>query len=184
MSLSQQDATAQALDVLIQAGTNKLSLEEAGKVKDAAAALGHADIIDVTKPASVILSALRPMLIAQIGQLADNLEQRAVGAVEGLDAKYGKETMMTLWPNFGRGVKFIVILLALATVAIAGYLAYYTMHTPEMDSLDVAIVGLTPLFGLAVFCTWPIKTLAYSSMTIAAKVVEAKLQKRATDTKS
>lgn len=178
MSLSPQDATAQALDVLIQAGTNKLSLDEANKVKDAASALGQADIVDVTKPASVILSSLRPFLISQIGQLADNLEQRAVGAVEGLDAKYGKETMMTLWPNFGRGVKFIIFLMSIATVLLAGYLAYYTMHTPNMDSMDVAIVGLVPLFGLAVFCTWPIKTLAYSSMTIAAKVVEAKLQKK------
>lgn len=39
------------------------------------------------------------------------------------------------------------------------------------------IVALLPLFAQAVFFTWPIKTLAYNSMAIGAKVVEYKLNK-------
>lgn len=179
MALSPQDATAQAIDILVQAGTNKLSLDEANKVKEATDALGHTDLVDVTRPASVILSSLRPFLVTQIGQIASNMEQRAVDSVEGLDDKYGKETMMTLWPHFGRGVKSIVGLLVLTTVVATAYLAYYITTLPQSDMMDSAVVALLPLFALSAFCTWPIKTLAYSSMTIATKVVEAKLQQKA-----
>lgn len=179
MALSPQDATAQAIDILVQAGTNKLSLDEANKVKEATDALGHTDVVDVTRPASVILANLRPFLVSQIGQLANNLEQRAVNSVEGLDDKYGKETMMTLWPHFGHGVKTIIFLLVAATVVVTGYLAHYITTLPETDMMDAAVVGLVPLFALSAFCTWPIKTLAYSSLTIAAKVVEVKMQKTA-----
>lgn len=181
MSQSLQDSTATVLDVLIQAGSNKLSLEEADKLKAAAVvAVGSVDAIDVTKPANVILSALRPMLIAQLGQLGDNLEKRATEAVESLDQKISKETMLTLWPNLGLSVKFLIWMLALATVACAGYLSYDAIRTHLYDPMDVAMIGLLPLFGLVVFCSWPIKTLAYSSMAIGAKIVEAKLQKGST----
>lgn len=178
MSQSLQEATTTVLDVLIKAGNNKLSVEEATLVKDAAViAVGSADHVDVTQPASVILSTLRPMLIEQIGQFGQSMSKLAVDSIEGMDAKYGKETIMTLWPSLSRPVKALIWLLAFATIAIDVSMTHDYMRREVVDLFDAATVGLLPLFGLYVFAVVPIKTLAYTSLSVGAKVVEARLQK-------
>ena len=85
--------------------------------------------------------------------------------------------MLTLWPKLAGAQKFIIVLLALATVVVTGFLAYDTHQNYPKDSMEVLFVSLLPLFGLVVFATWPIKTLAYKSLEIATKVVEKKLEK-------
>ncbi|AFQ96555.1 hypothetical protein STRATTON_104 [Erwinia phage vB_EamM_Stratton] len=178
MSQSLQEASTAVLDVLIQAGTNKLSKDEADKLTAAATtALGAGAIIDVTKPANIILATLRPVLLDSIGKMAEGFENRAVVSVEGLGDEMGKETMLTLWPKLGGAQRMLIIMLALTTVVVSGFLAYDThLHYPD-DITDVLLVSLLPLFALFVFATWPIKTLAYKSLEVATRVVEAKLQK-------
>ncbi|EEA0383587.1 hypothetical protein NVM02_004325 [Salmonella enterica] len=178
MSQSLQEASTDVLDVLIQAGTNKLSLEESKRLKTAAqTALGSDVEIDVTKPANVILTSLRPLILEQVGNMAKTFESQAKAAVESMDEKLAKETLLTLWPNLKGPQKVLIVLLVLTTVVITGAMAWDThLHYPE-ELTDVLIVALLPLFAQAVFFTWPIKTLAYNSMAIGAKVVEYKLNK-------
>ncbi|ANZ48662.1 hypothetical protein BIZ83_gp191 [Erwinia phage vB_EamM_ChrisDB] len=178
MSQTIQEATSTVLDVLIQAGTNKLSADEAAKVKEAAVvAVGSAAQIDVTQPASVILSSLRPLIVEQVGNFGKTMENLAVGAIEGLDAKYGKETIMTLWPSLSFPVKAIIWILVLFTIGTDVYMMTDILRREAVDLFDAATIGLLPLIGLLLFCTVPIKTLAYTSLSVGAKVVEARLQK-------
>lgn len=178
MSQTIQEATSTVLDVLIQAGTNKLSADEAAKVKEAAVvAVGSAAQIDVTQPASVILSSLRPLIVEQVGNFGKSMENLAVGAIEGLDAKYGKETIMTLWPSLSFPVKAIIWILVLFTIGTDVYMMTDILRREAVDLFDAATIGLLPLIGLLLFCTVPIKTLAYTSLSVGAKVVEARLQK-------
>lgn len=178
MSQTIQEATSTVLDVLIQAGTNKLSAEEANKVKEAAVvAVGSAVQIDVTKPASLILASLRPLIIEQIGNFGKSMENLATASIEGMDAKYGKETIMTLWPSLSFPVKAIIILLVLTTIGTDIYMMIDILRRDAVELFDAVTVGLLPLIGLLLFCTVPIKTLAYTSLSVGAKVVEARLQK-------
>ncbi|ELV6861826.1 hypothetical protein SHO41_002042 [Salmonella enterica] len=178
MSQSLQEASTDVLDVLIQAGTNKLSLEESTRLKAAAqTALGSDVEIDVTKPANVILTSLRPLILEQVGNMAKTFESQAKAAVESMDEKLAKETLLTLWPNLKGPQKVLIALLVLTTVLVSAAMAWDThLHYPQ-ELTDVLIVALLPLFAQAVFFTWPIKTLAYNSMAIGAKVVEYKLNK-------
>ncbi|MCU6405818.1 hypothetical protein KW817_22885, partial [Enterobacter quasiroggenkampii] len=109
--------------------------------------------------------------------MAENFQQQATNAVESLGDEVSKETMLTLWPKLAGTQKFIIILLALATVVVTGFLAYDTHQNFPKDSMEVLFVSLLPLFGLVVFATWPIKTLAYKSLEIATKGVEKKPEK-------
>ncbi|QVW55863.1 hypothetical protein pEaSNUABM9_00282 [Erwinia phage pEa_SNUABM_9] len=178
MSQTIQEATSTVLDVLIQAGTNKLSADEATKVKEAAVvAVGSAAQIDVTQPASVILSSLRPLIVEQVGNFGKSMENLAVGSIEGMDAKYGKETIMTLWPSLSFPVKAIIWILVLFTIGTDVYMMTDILRREAVDLFDAATIGLLPLIGLLLFCTVPIKTLAYTSLSVGAKVVEARLQK-------
>ncbi|QVW55114.1 hypothetical protein pEaSNUABM29_00070 [Erwinia phage pEa_SNUABM_29] len=178
MSQSLQEASTDVLDVLIQAGTNKLSLEESTRLKTAAeTALGSAVDIDVTKPANVILNSLRPMILEHVGTMAKSFEAQATAAVEGMDEAIAKETLLTLWPNLKNGQRVLIVLLVLTTVLVSAAMAWDThVHFPN-ELTDVLIVALLPLMAQAVFFTWPIKTLAYNSMAIGAKVLEYKLNK-------
>ncbi|AWN08909.1 hypothetical protein MLDJOKPK_00073 [Salmonella phage SPAsTU] len=180
MSQSLQEASTDVLDVLIQAGTNNLSLEESNRLKTAAeTALGAGVEIDVTQPANVILNSLRPMILEHIGTMAKGFEAQATAAVEGMDEKIAKETLLTLWPNLKAGQRTLIVLLVLTTVLVTAAMAWDThVHYPR-DITDVLIVALLPLMAQAVFVTWPIKTLAYNSMAIGAKVLEYKLNKGA-----
>lgn len=184
MSQSLQEASTAVLDVLIQAGTNKLSKDEADKLTAAATtALGVGAMIDVSKPANVILSTIRPVLLDSIGKMADSFENRAVVSVEGLGDEMGKETMLTLWPKLGKAQRTLIVMLVLTTVVVTGFLAYDThVHVPE-NITDTLLVALLPLFALFVFSTWPIKTLAYKSLEVATRVAEAKLQKGSQESK-
>lgn len=178
MSQPTQDVSAAILDILIQAGNRKLSKdqsEELSKIlKDN---FGDDVSVDVTRSGTKILSELRPTLLENIGKMAENFQQQATNAVESLGDEVSKETMLTLWPKLAGAQKFIVVLLALATVVVTGFLAYDTHQNYPTDSMEVLFVSLLPLFGLVVFATWPIKTLAYKSLEIATKVVEKKLEK-------
>lgn len=178
MSQPTQDVSAAILDILIQAGNRKLSKdqsEELSKIlKDN---FGDDVSVDVTRSGTKILSELRPTLLENIGKMAENFQQQATNAVESLGDEVSKETMLTLWPKLAGAQKFIIVLLALATVVVTGFLAYDTHQNYPTDSMEVLFVSLLPLFGLVVFATWPIKTLAYKSLEIATKVVEKKLEK-------
>lgn len=178
MSQPTQDASAAILDILIQAGNRKLSKEQSeGLSKILKDNFGDDVTVDVTRSGTKILSELRPTLLENIGKMAENFQQQATNAVESLGDEVSKETMLTLWPKLAGVQKFIIVLLALATVVVTGFLAYDTHQNYPTDSMEVLFVSLLPLFGLVVFATWPIKTLAYKSLEIATKVVEKKLEK-------
>lgn len=178
MSQSTQDVSAAILDILIQAGNRKLSKEQSEELsKILKDNFGDDVSVDVTRSGTKILSELRPTLLENIGKMAENFQQQATNAVESLGDEVSKETMLTLWPKLAGAQKFIIVLLALATVVVTGFLAYDTHQNYPKDSMEVLFVSLLPLFGLVVFATWPIKTLAYKSLEIATKVVEKKLEK-------
>lgn len=178
MSQPTQDVSAAILDILIQAGNRKLSKEQSEELsKILKDNFGDDVSVDVTRSGTKILSELRPTLLENIGKMAENFQQQATNAVESLGDEVSKETMLTLWPKLAGAQKFIIILLALATVVVTGFLAYDTHQNYPKDSMEVLFVSLLPLFGLVVFATWPIKTLAYKSLEIATKVVEKKLEK-------
>lgn len=178
MSQPTQDVSAAILDILIQAGNRKLSKEQSEELsKILKDNFGDDVSVDVTRSGTKILSELRPTLLENIGKMAENFQQQATNAVESLGDEVSKETMLTLWPKLVGAQKFIIILLALATVVVTGFLAYDTHQNFPKDSMEVLFVSLLPLFGLVVFATWPIKTLAYKSLEIATKVVEKKLEK-------
>lgn len=178
MSQPTQDVSAAILDILIQAGNRKLSKEQSEELsKILKDNFGDDVSVDVTRSGTKILSELRPTLLENIGKMAENFQQQATNAVESLGDEVSKETMLTLWPKLAGAQKFIIVLLALATVVVTGFLAYDTHQNYPKDSMEVLFVSLLPLFGLVVFATWPIKTLAYKSLEIAAKVVEKKLEK-------
>ncbi|EEA0490556.1 hypothetical protein XH25_08475 [Salmonella enterica subsp. enterica serovar Enteritidis] len=178
MSQPTQDVSAAILDILIQAGNRKLSKERSEELsKILKDNFGDDVSVDVTRSGTKILSELRPTLLENIGKMAENFQQQATNAVESLGDEVSKETMLTLWPKLAGAQKFIIVLLALATVVVTGFLAYDTHQNFPKDSMEVLFVSLLPLFGLVVFATWPIKTLAYKSLEIATKVVEKKLEK-------
>lgn len=178
MSQPTQDVSAAILDILIQAGNRKLSKEKSEELsKILKDNFGDDVSVDVTRSGTKILSELRPTLLENIGKMAENFQQQATNAVESLGDEVSKETMLTLWPKLAGAQKFIIVLLALATVVVTGFLAYDTHQNYPTDSMEVLFVSLLPLFGLVVFATWPIKTLAYKSLEIATKVVEKKLEK-------
>lgn len=178
MSQPTQDVSAAILDILIQAGNRKLSKEQSEELsKILKDNFGDDVSVDVTRSGTKILSELRPTLLENIGKMAENFQQQATNAVESLGDEVSKETMLTLWPKLAGVQKFIIVLLALATVVVTGFLAYDTHQNYPTDSMEVLFVSLLPLFGLVVFATWPIKTLAYKSLEIATKVVEKKLEK-------
>lgn len=178
MSQPTQDVSAAILDILIQAGNRKLSKEQSEELsKILKDNFGDDVSVDVTRSGTKILSELRPTLLENIGKMAENFQQQATNAVESLGDEVSKETMLTLWPKLAGVQKFIIVLLALATVVVTGLLAYDTHQNYPTDSMEVLFVSLLPLFGLVVFATWPIKTLAYKSLEIATKVVEKKLEK-------
>lgn len=178
MSQPTQDVSAAILDILIQAGNRKLSKEQSEELsKILKDNFGDDVSVDVTRSGTKILSELRPTLLENLGKMAENFQQHATNAVESLGDEVSKETMLTLWPKLAGAQKFIIILLALATVVVTGFLAYDTHQNYPKDSMEVLFVSLLPLFGLVVFATWPIKTLAYKSLEIATKVVEKKLEK-------
>ncbi|EMW1793660.1 hypothetical protein AAEP15_004529 [Salmonella enterica subsp. enterica serovar Chester] len=178
MSQPTQDVSAAILDILIQAGNRKLSKEQSEELsKILKDNFGDDVSVDVTRSGTKILSELRPTLLENIGKMAENFQQQATNAVESLGDEVSKETMLTLWPKLAGAQKFIIVLLALATVIVTGFLAYDTHQNYPTDSMEVLFVSLLPLFGLVVFATWPIKTLAYKSLEIATKVVEKKLEK-------
>lgn len=178
MSQPTQDVSAAILDILIQAGNRKLSKEQSEELsKILKDNFGDDVSVDVTRSGTKILSELRPTLLENIGKMAENFQQQATNAVESLGDEVSKETMLTLWPKLAGAQKFIIVLLALATVVVTGFLAYDTHQNYPKDSIEVLFVSLLPLFGLVVFATWPIKTLAYKSLEIATKVVEKKLEK-------
>lgn len=178
MSQPTQDVSAAILDILIQAGNRKLSKEQSEELsKILKDNFGDGVSVDVTRSGTKILSELRPTLLENIGKMAENFQQQATNAVESLGDEVSKETMLTLWPKLAGAQKFIIVLLALATVVVTGFLAYDTHQNYPKDSMEVLFVSLLPLFGLVVFATWPIKTLAYKSLEIATKVVEKKLEK-------
>ncbi|EDF0900064.1 hypothetical protein BZ429_00290 [Salmonella enterica subsp. enterica serovar Enteritidis] len=178
MSQPTQDVSAAILDILIQAGNRKLSKEQSEELsKILKDNFGDDVSVDVTRSGTKILSELRPTLLENIGKIAENFQQQATNAVESLGDEVSKETMLTLWPKLAGAQKFIIVLLALATVVVTGFLAYDTHQNYPKDSMEVLFVSLLPLFGLVVFATWPIKTLAYKSLEIATKVVEKKLEK-------
>ncbi|WNI78911.1 hypothetical protein [Enterobacter ludwigii] len=178
MSQPTQDVSAAILDILIQAGNRKLSKEQSEELsKILKDNFGDKVSVDVTRSGTKILSELRPTLLENIGKMAENFQQQATNAVESLGDEVSKETMLTLWPKLAGAQKFIIVLLALATVVVTGFLAYDTHQNFPKDSMEVLFVSLLPLFGLVVFATWPIKTLAYKSLEIATKVVEKKLEK-------
>ncbi|EBW7208728.1 hypothetical protein CSU86_05850 [Salmonella enterica subsp. enterica serovar Dublin] len=178
MSQPTQDVSAAILDILIQAGNRKLSKEQSEELsKILKDNFGDDVSVDVTRSGTKILSELRPTLLENIGKMAENFQQQATNAVESLGDEISKETMLTLWPKLAGAQKFIIVLLALATVVVTGFLAYDTHQNYPTDSMEVLFVSLLPLFGLVVFATWPIKTLAYKSLEIATKVVEKKLEK-------
>ena len=178
MSQPTQDVSAAILDILIQAGNRKLSKEQSEELsKIRKDNFGDDVSVDVTRSGTKILSELRPTLLENIGKMAENFQQQATNAVESLGDEVSKETMLTLWPKLAGAQKFIIVLLALATVVVTGFLAYDTHQNYPTDSMEVLFVSLLPLFGLVVFATWPIKTLAYKSLEIATKVVEKKLEK-------
>lgn len=178
MSQPTQDLSAAILDILIQAGNRKLSKEQSEELsKILKDNFGDDVSVDVTRSGTKILSELRPTLLENIGKMAENFQQQATNAVESLGDEVSKETMLTLWPKLAGAQKFIIVLLALATVVVTGFLAYDTHQNYPTDSMEVLFVSLLPLFGLVVFATWPIKTLAYKSLEIATKVVEKKLEK-------
>ena len=178
MSQPTQDVSAAILDILIQAGNRKLSKEQSEELsKILKDNFGDDVSVDVTRSGTKILSELRPTLLENIGKMAENFQQQATNAVESLGDEVSKETMLTLWPKLAGAQKFIIVLLALATVVVTGFLAYDTHQNYPKDSMEVLFVSLLPLFGLVVFATWPIKTLAYKSLEIATKVVEKKLEK-------
>lgn len=178
MSQPTQDVSAAILDILIQAGNRKLSKEQSEELsKILKDNFGDDVSVDVSRSGTKILSELRPTLLENIGKMAENFQQQATNAVESLGDEVSKETMLTLWPKLAGAQKFIIVLLALATVVVTGFLAYDTHQNYPTDSMEVLFVSLLPLFGLVVFATWPIKTLAYKSLEIATKVVEKKLEK-------
>lgn len=178
MSQPTQDVSAAILDILIQAGNRKLSKEQSEELsKILKDNFGDDVSVDVTRSGTKILSELRPTLLENLGKMAENFQQQATNAVESLGDEVSKETMLTLWPKLAGAQKFIIVLLALATVVVTGFLAYDTHQNYPKDSMEVLFVSLLPLFGLVVFATWPIKTLAYKSLEIATKVVEKKLEK-------
>lgn len=178
MSQPTQDVSAAILDILIQAGNRKLSKEQSEELsKILKDNFGDDVSVDVTRSGTKILSELRPTLLENIGKMAENFQQQATNAVESLGDEVSKETMLTLWPKLAGAQKFIIVLLALATVVVTGFLAYDTHQNFPKDSMEVLFVSLLPLFGLVVFATWPIKTMAYKSLEIATKVVEKKLEK-------
>lgn len=178
MSQPTQDVSAAILDILIQAGNRKLSKEQSEELsKILKDNFGDEVSVDVTRSGTKILSELRPTLLENLGKMAENFQQQATNAVESLGDEVSKETMLTLWPKLAGAQKFIIVLLALATVVVTGFLAYDTHQNFPKDSMEVLFVSLLPLFGLVVFATWPIKTLAYKSLEIATKVVEKKLEK-------
>lgn len=178
MSQPTQDVSAAILDILIQAGNRKLSKEQSEELsKILKDNFGDDVSVDVTRSGTKILSELRPTLLENIGKMAENFQQQATNAVESLGDEVSKETMLTLWPKLAGAQKFIIVLLALATVVVTGFLAYDTHQNFPKDGMEVLFVSLLPLFGLVVFATWPIKTLAYKSLEIATKVVEKKLEK-------
>ncbi len=178
MSQPTQDVSAAILDILIQAGNRKLSKEQSEELsKILKDNFGDDVSVDVTRSGTKILSELRPTLLENIGKMAENFQQQATNAVESLGDEVSKETMLTLWPKLAGAQKFIIVLLALAIVVVTGFLAYDTHQNFPKDSMEVLFVSLLPLFGLVVFATWPIKTLAYKSLEIATKVVEKKLEK-------
>ncbi|MGL5397298.1 MAG: hypothetical protein ACRDBQ_18775 [Shewanella sp.] len=171
------EGVAKVLDVLISAGDKPLTESEAADVNKALEGVEGVESVDTTKPANVILATIKPMIVEQVGTLAMRMEAQAVTSIEGLDEKYAKETMMTLWPELSLPVKLIVLMMSIGTVIICGLNAAGLYEVATEDVLDQVIVSILPLFGLFVFCTWPIKTLAYTSLSVGAKVAEARMNK-------
>lgn len=168
--------SADLLDTLIKSGSDVLPPDQAAVVQEAAKALGEADL-DVTKPANILLSQLRPMLVDQIGKMAAVFEAAALNSVEGLDAAYSKETMLTIYPSLQKVQKLLIWLLVFAALVGCGYVLFDVVSKPPYDIVDVVIIALSPIFVLLVVVSVPIKTLAYTSLQIGAKVIEAKAKK-------
>ncbi|AXF51236.1 hypothetical protein WELLINGTON_106 [Erwinia phage Wellington] len=179
MTQSLQTAAPALLDTLIQAGDRVLSPDEASRVQDAALAIGAA-AVNTALPANSILASLRPLLVDKVGVMAEAFEKLAVDSLEGMDTKYSKETVMTLYPTLLSGQKLLIWFLALALVAFTGVALWDVLQQPQVDRTDVLLTVLVPLGGLIAFAAVPIKTLAYSSLAITAKVVEHKMNKAST----
>jgi len=176
MTDSLQTAAPALLDTLIQAGDRVLTPEEANTVQTAVQTLGSG-AIDITMPANSILSQLRPFIVDKVGVMAEAFQKLAVDSIEGMDAKYSKETVLTLWPTMTAGMRVLVVFLVLSTVGITGVLEYDTLQQPVVDRMDALLTALIPIGVCIAMIAVPIKTLAYSSLAISAKVVEHKMNK-------
>lgn len=176
MTQSLQTAAPALLDALIQAGDRVLTPDEASRVQQAASTIGAA-VVDTALPANCILASLRPLLVDKVGVMAEAFEKLAVDSLEGMDAKYSKETVMTLYPTLQAGQRLLIWFLAFAVVAFTGVALWDALQQQQVDRTDVLLTVLIPLGGLIAFAAVPVKTLAYSSLAITAKVVEHKMNK-------
>jgi len=140
--------------------------------------------VDITKPASEILGGLRPMLVGTVSQMSDVFANKAATAVDSLNEVYGKETLLTIYPTLQFAQKALVWLFALACCAVSAALVFDFMKAPEYDYFDLIFAGGWPVIAFFGFCTWPIKSLALTSLQIGTKAVAIKLERTAKKTKA
>lgn len=180
---SAHDVVGPILDILIKAGTDKIANDEdAKKVVDAAKdALGVT--VDVTKPASEILGNLRPMIVGTVGQMSDVFANKAATAVDNLNEIYGKETLLTIYPTLQFAQKLLIWLFFLVSCGVSAALTLDFIKAPAYDYFDLIFAAGWPVLAGFAFCTWPIKTLALTSLQIGSKAVAIKLERTAKKTK-
>lgn len=174
-----QQKVTDVLDILISYGSNKIvSSADAGKVKDVAGKLGID--VDMSVSASDLLVLLKPALLDILNTTATQFSQQATAAIDGLSDVYGKETVLTVYPNLKTPQKVAWWLLVLTSIAVSAVLTLDYLKLPEVSYTDLLFTAGAPVIMVLAFCAIPIKSLAHASMSIGMSMVAKKLEKGST----
>lgn len=169
-----QQKVTDVLDILISYGSDKIvSTTDLGKVKSAAEKLGVD--IDVSLGASDILKLLKPAMLDILNATALQFAQQATAAIDDLDPVYGKETVLTVYPNLKTPQKVAWWLLVLTSIAVSIVLTLDYLKLPEVSYTDLMFTAGAPVIMILAFCTIPIKSLAHASMSVGMSMVSKKI---------
>lgn len=169
-----QQKVTDVLDVLISYGSDKIvSSADIKKVQDVANAAGIT--VDVTSAASDILKTLKPALLDILNATALQFAQQATAAIEDLNPVYGKETLLTVYPNLKTPQKIAWWLMVLTSIAISVVLTLDYLKLPEVSYTDLLFTAGAPVVMVIAFCAIPIKSLAHASLSIGMSMAAKKL---------
>lgn len=178
-----QQKVTDVLDILISYGTDKIvSGVDIKKVKGVAEKLGVD--VDVSLSANDILQVLKPTLLDILNATAAQFAQQATAAIDELDTVYGKETVLTVYPNLKTPQKIAWWMMVLTSIAISVILTLDYLKLPEVSYTDLMFTAGAPVIMVLAFCAIPIKSLAHASLSVGMTMMSKKLGTESTGTTS